>query len=113
MDEEKIKKIMQTAIKLPQYPVNKFKGALEKILLVLKLAKDIGFEDGLLTIEINKILEKKLRSKKIPSSVLSNAAVRAELKGYVTSIPIAAKRQRKYKIDSEGAGYIQECLNKK
>ncbi len=108
--KEKISKIMQTKVKLTEYPVDKFNGALEKSLIALKLAKDLGVADGLLTIEIMEILNKKLRVRKIPSlSVMGNAMKRAEKKGYVISVSVESglKRQRKYELSDDGEKYLQ------
>lgn len=111
MDKEKIQKIMQTEIRLPEYPINKFDNALKKSLLVLKLSKDVGVKRGLLTTEIKEILIKKLRTKKIPSmTALSNAIRKADEKGYVTSLPIKGKRQREYKIHNDGEMYLSKIL---
>lgn len=108
-----LQKIIQAQIRLIDYPVDKFDGAMEKCLSALKLAKDVGVEDNLLTTDIRDILKKKLRAKKIPSmSVISNAMKKAEKKGYVTSLSIESgeKRQRKYRIHENGERHIQNIL---
>ena len=111
-----LQNIFQSQIRLIDYPVDICESTMEKCLLALKLVKDIGIEDSLLTIEIRAVLENKLRAKNTPSmSMISNAMKKAEKEGYVTSLPVKSRerRQRKYKIHEEGKEYIQRILEEK
>ncbi len=110
-----IEKILNSPISLSKYPVDKFKKAGIKCLLVLKLVKDLNITENLLTSEMKTILIKKLRAKEIPSmTAISNAMKKAEKNGLVVSVPFESgeKRQRKYKITEDGEIYLQNLLVK-
>ena len=107
--------ISKSQIKLGDYPTDKFKKAMDKCLFALKLAKDVGIEEGLLTVDMKAILKRKLRATNLPSmTAISNAMKKAEKKSFVVSFLFESgeKRQRRYRIHEDGEKYVKNLSNK-